>query len=139
MAGTETGMKYLQRKLAALRAPDSDEGKITQTEAYQSPAAIKRNKLFGGDLDSQEAKKASADKRMDMWREEKGLNEVDAIRDAMEKARAEKKGMSVQQMRKNMSDEYDRKMKEGEFYKKGGAIKAKGWGTARGARAAKVY
>ena len=63
--------------------------------------------------------------------------EVDAIRDAMEKARAEKKGISVQQMRKNMSDEYDRKMKEGEFYKKGGSVK--GWGKARGARAAKIY
>ena len=63
--------------------------------------------------------------------------DTDDIRDAMEKARAEKKGVSVQQMRKGMSDEYDRKMKEGEFYKKGGSVK--GWGMARGARKAKVY
>jgi hypothetical protein len=63
--------------------------------------------------------------------------DVEDTRASVEKARAEKKGVSVDQMRKDMSDEYDRKMKAGEFYKKGGSVK--GWGAARGARKAKVY
>ena len=70
MAGTETGLKYLQRKIKALARPDSDEGKITQTDAYQSPAAIKRNRLLDMGLDGEEVKKASLDKRMNMQQEE---------------------------------------------------------------------
>lgn len=50
----------------------------------------------------------------------KKANETDATRDALQKYRAEKKGISVEQMRKGAADEYDRKMKAGEFYAKGG-------------------
>ena len=50
----------------------------------------------------------------------KKADEADATRDALQKYRAGKKGISVEQMRKNAADEYDRKMKAGEFYAKGG-------------------
>ena len=49
--------------------------------------------------------------------------EIEDTREAMQKYIAEKKGMSVEQLRKSMSDEYDKKMKAGEFYKRGGKVK----------------
>ena len=50
--------------------------------------------------------------------------EVEDIRDAVQKARAEKKGVTVDQMRKNMSDEFDKRVKAGDLYKKGGKVSA---------------
>jgi len=49
--------------------------------------------------------------------------ELDDIREANLKHSAKKKGVSVEQLRKSMSDEYDKKMKDGEFYKRGGKVK----------------
>jgi len=97
MAGTETGMKWLGRKIASLKKPDSEEGKITQTEAYRHPVPLE--KMLGDSADSAEARKDSVDKRMNMREESREI----------------------------------------EGKKTGGAIKAKGWGKARGARAAKIY
>jgi hypothetical protein len=50
--------------------------------------------------------------------------EVEDIRDAVQKARAEKKGITVDEMRKNMSDEFDKRVKAGDLYKKGGKVSA---------------
>jgi hypothetical protein len=50
--------------------------------------------------------------------------EVEDVRDAVQKARAEKKGVTVDQMRKNMSDEFDKRVKAGDLYKKGGTVSA---------------
>ena len=67
MAGTETGMKWLERKFRSLRKPDSEEGKITQTDAYRPPVPLE--KMLGDSADSAEARKASLDKRMNMFSE----------------------------------------------------------------------
>jgi hypothetical protein len=40
----------------------------------------------------------------------------------MQEFRAEKKGISVEEMRKKAGAEYDKKMKAGEFYSKGGSV-----------------
>ena len=88
MAGTETGIKYLRRKLAALRKPDSDEGKITPTDASQTTGAQSRAN-FSHAFDSEEAKKASLDKRMDMWRDEKGLKKGGAVKASSASRRAD--------------------------------------------------
>ena len=48
----------------------------------------------------------------------------DANRDALQKDRAEKKGITIEQMRQNMSDEFDKSVKAGDFYKKGGTVSA---------------
>jgi hypothetical protein len=50
--------------------------------------------------------------------------EVEDIQDAVQKARAEKKGVTVEQMRQNMSDEFDKRVKAGDLYKKGGTVSA---------------
>lgn len=50
--------------------------------------------------------------------------EVEDVRDAVQKYRAEKKGITVDQMRKNMSDEFDKRVKAGDLYKKGGKVSA---------------
>ena len=50
--------------------------------------------------------------------------EVEDVRDAVQKARAEKKGITVDEMRKNMSDEFDKRVKAGDLYKKGGTVSA---------------
>ena len=50
--------------------------------------------------------------------------EVEDVRDAVQKARAEKKGITVEQMRQNMSDEFDKRVKAGDLYKKGGKVTA---------------
>ena len=62
--------------------------------------------------------------------DKKPVNKDDDTREALQKFRAEKKGISVEQMRKDMSDEYDRKMKAGEFYKKGGSASSRADGIA---------
>jgi len=51
-------------------------------------------------------------------------DEAEIIRDEIQKARAEKKGITVEQMRQNMSDEFDKRVKAGDLYKKGGSIKS---------------
>ena len=71
MAGTDTGLKWLGRKLASLRKPDSEEGKITQTEAYRYPVPLE--KMLGDSADSEEARKASLDKRMNMREESREI------------------------------------------------------------------
>ena len=67
MAGTETGVKWLERKVRSLKKPDSEEGKITQTEAYRYPVPLE--KMLGDSADSAEARKASLDKRINMREE----------------------------------------------------------------------
>lgn len=64
MASTETGVKWLERKVRSLKKPDSEEGKITQTEAYRYPVPLE--KMLGDSADSAEARKASLDKRINM-------------------------------------------------------------------------
>jgi hypothetical protein len=48
--------------------------------------------------------------------------EMDDLRESNAKDIAKKKGISVEKLRKNMSDEYDKKMKAGEFYNSGGKV-----------------
>lgn len=46
--------------------------------------------------------------------------ETDATRDALQKFRAEKKGITVEQMRKDAANEFDKRVKAGDLYKRGG-------------------
>ena len=50
--------------------------------------------------------------------------DAETARDALQKYRADKKGVSVETMRKNASDEFDKRVKKGELYKKGGKVSA---------------
>ena len=104
MAGTETGLKWLQRKARLVTGPERDEGIITQTDAGQDQSNATR---LGHAFDSKELRDASWNQR---------LNAQAQYMDAKEEDERKAKGK-----------------------KTGGAIKAKGWGKARGARAAKMY
>ena len=50
--------------------------------------------------------------------------EAEDARDALQKYRAEKKGITVEKMRKDASDEFDKRVKEGDLYKRGGSIRS---------------
>jgi len=52
----------------------------------------------------------------------KPKNDLDALQKARAEAYAEKKGVTVDQLRKNMSDEFDKRVKAGELYAKGGKV-----------------
>ena len=61
----------------------------------------------------------------------KPKNDLDALQKARAEAHAEKKGVTVDQLRKNMSDEFDKRVKAGELYAKGGSASARADGIAQ--------
>lgn len=65
--------------------------------------------------------------------------EAEDSRDALQKYRAEKKGTTVEKMRKDASDEFDKRVKAGELYKRGGKVKkmASGGMTSKTSSASK--
>jgi len=50
----------------------------------------------------------------------KPKNDLDALQNARAEAHAKNKGVTVDQLRKNMSNEFDKRVKAGELYAKGG-------------------
>ena len=52
----------------------------------------------------------------------KPKNDLDALQKARAEAHAENKGVTVDQLRKNMSNEFDKRVKAGELYAKGGKV-----------------
>jgi len=52
----------------------------------------------------------------------KPKNNLDALQKARAEAHAENKGVTVDQLRKNMSNEFDKRVKAGELYAKGGKV-----------------
>ena len=65
--------------------------------------------------------------------------EAEDNRDALQKYRAEKKGTTVEKMRKDASDEFDKRVKAGELYRRGGKVKkmASGGMTSKTSSASK--
>ncbi len=76
-------------------------------------------------MDPEVAPRNPKPSKKDMPEQPGSAIKVDDTREALQKFRAEKKGITVEQMRKNAADEYDRKMKKGEFYAKGGTASSR--------------
>jgi hypothetical protein len=55
----------------------------------------------------------------------KPKNDLDALQNARAEAHAKNKGVTVDQLRKNMSNEFDKRVKAGELYAKGGMTASK--------------
>jgi len=55
----------------------------------------------------------------------KPKNDLDALQNARAEAHAKNKGVTVDQLRKNMSDEFDKRVKAGELYAKGGTASSR--------------
>jgi hypothetical protein len=98
-------------------------------EILRDDVAMSKPTFEMKDIDDKEARKKADEYASELQRETRGkkagnlkAKELDDIRESNAKSIAEKKGVSVEQLRKNMSDEYDKKMKAGDFYKRGGKV-----------------
>ena len=123
MAGTDTGMKWLKRQVDKLPQGSrySGEGVLTPTSAEQAGGASWRSKI---EDNMRETPKDKANSLKETLNRAEANQEVENIRDAVQKARAEKKGITVDQMKQNMANEYEKSLKAGDFYKKGGKVKS---------------
>ena len=89
MAGTETGIKYLQRKLKGVGGSRSGEGTITQTDASQGEGAQSLARL-GSALEGDKAREAAWNQRLNAAADYNDAVEADA-----KKAKGKKKGGTI--------------------------------------------
>ena len=98
-------------------------------EILRDDVAMSKPTFEMKDIEDKEARKKADEYASELQRETRGkkagelkAKETENTRDALQKYRAEKKGVTVEKMRKDASDEFDKRVKEGDLYKRGGKV-----------------
>ena len=100
-------------------------------EILRDDVAMSKPTFEMKDIEDKEARKKADEYASELQRETRGkkagelkAKEAENTRDALQKYRAEKKGITVEKMRKDASDEFDKRVKEGDLYKRGGTVRS---------------
>jgi multidrug resistance efflux pump len=100
-------------------------------EILRDDVAMSKPTFEMKDIEDKEARKKADEYASELQRETRGkkagelkAKEAENTRDALQKYRAEKKGITVEKMRKDASDEFDKRVKEGYLYKRGGTVRS---------------